>query len=220
MRYIFLFFIFLGSLSAFTLKFNKAFYRYVEPKTITVQIIITAKDRSEKKLLDLLKNYSVYIKNFKELTIEGGKYTIHPVYSYENGKRYKDGYSANMNYKVSSTNEDDISSFIYQLEKKKQHTMNIDIQISDINWYLDQSQRSREIELLRDSAILWSINYTDTLSKKLSKKCTIKTINFNNPTPYEPIPMLRSAATVESAPTPIKREQKVDLMESLELECN
>ena len=82
MRYIFLLFIYLGSLSAFTLKFNKEFHKYLQPKIITVMISITAKDSSEKKLLDLLKSYTFYIKNFKELTIDGGKYTIHPVYSY------------------------------------------------------------------------------------------------------------------------------------------
>ena len=125
-----------------------------------------------------------------------------------------------MNYKISSINENDLSSFIYQLEKKKQESKNIDILISNIYWHVDESQKSSEIESLRDSAILWSIDYANSLSKKLDKNCSIKTINFNNSTPFDPVPVLRSATTVDMAPTPINSEQKIELLESLELECN
>jgi len=219
MRYLFLFFVFLGSVHSFTLKFSKDFTLFIEPDRLSVDLIINVHANNEKRVLDILNKYSDFINNLKEVQKEGGKYSIQPLYKYNNGNRYKDGYMAVMRYKVYSKDQNDLRSFIYKIEEKKEFSKNIDIKISDISWTISQKFRVDKTESLRNSSIKWAINYAKELGSDINSSCRLKNITFNSNNFHQPMPMLRDMSMKRIAPAPIKKDLNIHLIENIEVEC-
>ena len=224
MKFILIFFLVLNTAYSFTLKFDKNFEIDLMPDLLSSNISISVTAPSEKNVLEILSNYSEFIKGFKELEIKGGRYTIFPNYHFDKGRRFKNGYRGNMNYSISSPNPNDLTSFLYKLEKKNQYKNNVDISIQSINWKLSQKESISHYDDLRLSAIKWSINYANDLSTQLNKNCQIKVINIF-PTGPSPVPMPmgmeRDYASVrsEAISAPEQTSQKIKLLETLEIDC-
>lgn len=220
MKIIFLFLFVLNTAYSFELKFDKVFELELMPDLLSADISITINDTSEKRVLETLTTYSDFIKGFKEVDIKGGQYTVFPNYRFEKGRRYSNGYRGNMNYTISSPNPNDLTAFLYKLEKKNQFKHNVDISIQSIHWKLSDKQSTNHYDELRLSAIKWSINYANTLSSQLAKSCEIKVVNIF-PSGSSPMPMARDYATVrsESIAAPEQNFQKIKLLETLEIDC-
>ena len=218
MRILLIMTFFYMSLFSMDIEFTRQFKKSFKPKWLGVNIAINVKKSKESDILELLNRYSKYINGFKELSIKGGKYTIIPNINYKNNHSYKDGYSGLINFNISSKNSDDISSFIYKIQSQK-NDKDVDISISDIYWFSKEGETKNIYDDLRFSAIEWGLKYNKNLSQKLNKKCTIKSVIFNQNN--YPTPMLRMSRTValDAAPTPSQDQKSFSISPRFSIEC-
>ena len=207
------------SLFSMTLDFSKSFYIEIKPDTLQANISIKVVEKSEIDVTQTLGKYSTFINKTDDIEKKGGNYTVYPKYSYENNRRYKNGYIGNMNYTISSKDSDKLNNFLKKLYTQKSKE-SVDISTSSLSWVMSKKQKENKIDALRLDAMLWGNSYAKTLSDSLSKKCTLTQVSFSKNSDYYPTPMMREMSMDKSsAPTPTQDMQKIRVNPTFKLEC-
>lgn len=207
------------SLFSMTLDFSKSFYIEIKPDTLQANISIKVIEKSEIDVTHTLGKYSTFINKTDNIEKKGGNYTVYPKYSYENNRRYKNGYIGNMNYMVSSKDADKLNSFLEKLYSQKSKE-SVNISTSSLSWIMSEKQKENKTDALRLDAMLWGNSYAKTLSDSLSKKCTLTQLSFSKNNDYYPTPMMREMSMDKSAaPTPTQDMQKITVNPTFKLEC-
>jgi uncharacterized protein YggE len=208
------------SLPAYTINFDKSFEIALKPDTLTTDITITTQKPLEKEVLQKLTSFSTFISGYKEVEKKGGTYSIYPEYRYENNRRFKNGYKGTMHYQISTSNPDDLNSFIANLHDKKKD-FDVDISLSSVSWQLSPKQKEGQLDKLRLDAILWINHYAKTLSSNIPATCNVSKISLSAPSFDYPRPVMMEAKglAADIAPTPEQDEQKISIHPHFELEC-
>lgn len=213
------------SMFGLTINFTKTFENQIKPDTLQAQVNITVKAQSEKDVAGKLGFFSSFIDDIKDVEKKGGNYNVYPEYQYENNKRYLNGYAGNMNYQIRSKYSDKLNSFLSSLYNQKSDN-SVNISTSSVSWIMSDIQKTGKVDALRLDAIIWSDSYAKSLSKSLSKECTVNKIVFDQVNHYYPTPrMMRDKAmtvaetTITASPVPTQDLQKISVNPAIELIC-
>ena len=215
----------LFSLEASEITFTKKFEKKVSPETLTLNFSINANMPNEKAVIKKLNFFYENLIKESKLKIEGGSFNVYPNYRYVNNKRVLDGYRGTVSYVVKSKDKEVIDDFLEEVYSLK-HDSRVSISVGNIRWIVDREQHSAISDSLREDAIIWSYTYANTLSAKLSKECTLLTLNINAPH-YQPRPPVRAMMAKNSAmipdesfaPTPQQTDTPFSINPTFVLEC-
>jgi uncharacterized protein YggE len=204
-----------------TINFSKSFDVEIKPDTLEANINITAKNKTEKEVVEALGKLSSFIDNDIDIEKKGGSYNVYPEYKYENNHRYKSGYVGNMQYNISSKDADKLNNFLTSLYGQKINNSE-EISVNSVRWVMSKEQKNGKIDKLRLDAIIWANGYAKSLSNSLSQSCKVKSVSFSQTDHYYPQPLMRAnyeAIADKSAPTPTQDKQKLSLTPTITLEC-
>ncbi len=211
-----------SSLSAYEISLNKRFTTSVAPKKLGISVSVNVKDKDLNSVLNLLTEYSDFIKSFKELEIDGGNFNTNPEYKYFNNKREKVGYRGNLYFRIKSKNDSKLKEFVSMLSAKNTQN-NVDLSISSSSWQVTPKDIESKKDELRFEAISWANSYAKKLSSKLSTECKVKSIDFSGYSyPKPQIVYARAEVMSDKStkmPTPTKKGQKFSLNPHIKFEC-
>jgi uncharacterized protein YggE len=208
-----------STLFSYEITMTKEFVKELKPNSLSVLVNISTIQKSAKDALDKLNGYSQFIKSFKDLTIKGGTFNTHPEYRYYNSKREMIGYRANINYQVSSNDEEKLKDFITMLTAKNSEK-DIALSIGSGSWRVDEDSIKQMQDELKFKALEWADNYAVKLSDKTGKNCKIKSVDFSGGRYSPPIVYAKSrVASDKGVPMPQKSLQKIKIDTKLKFEC-
>ncbi len=210
------------SLSALTINFSKEFETEIKPDTLQASVSIVEKLSTQDAVVNALARITNYLDTWEDIEKKGGNYSVRPNYTYENNKRYKDGYSGSIYYTFSSKDSKKLNKFLSNLYSFKA-PKGEEISLNNINWIMSKEQKTGKVDALRLDAIKWSRVYAKSLSKDLSSKCSVKSVIFTPINYFQPQPMIREEMVAMDkaymAPTPTQDKQKMSVNPTITIEC-
>lgn len=210
----------LGSfLFGFEISMSKEFVKELTPDKLGIEVRISAVRKNLNDVLNVLSDYSMFVKSFKDLKIRGGEFNTHPKYRYSNNKSKMVGYTGMMFFNIDSKDEEKLKNFITMLTAKDSDN-SVELSISSKSWYLSSDDIKKEQDELRFEAINWAEEYSKKLSSKTMKECKVKSIDFDR-NDYTPPIVYRETkvASDESIAMPKKNLQKISLYAKFKFEC-
>ncbi len=211
-----------STLSAYDISLNKRFTSTVAPKKLGINVSINIRDKDLNSVLNLLTEYSDFIKSFKGLEIDGGNFNTNPEYKYYKNKREKVGYRGSVYFQIKSKDDSKLKEFVSMLSAKNTAN-NVDLSISSSSWQVTPKDVASKKDELRFEAINWANSYAKKLSAKLLTECKLKNIDFSEfqytspPIMYARDEGMSSKST--NMPVPTKKGQKFSLNPHIKFEC-
>jgi predicted secreted protein len=211
---------------SYEINFNKTFSKVVNPDLLTTQINISVEKKDESKVNSEIEKFNDFIKSVKDVKLKDGSFTLSPKYKYFENKQQFLGYIGNIRYTAESSSAKDLNEFMDKLIsiKEKANSDETKLNISNVSWKVSDELRNKSFDELRLETIVWIEDYTNGLSKKVGKECSVKKINFNEmnyiDVPYARAEMAYSAMAKTSADmTPMSSEKNITINPNFELEC-
>lgn len=210
---------------SYEINFNKTFSKIVNPDLLTTQINISVEKKDENKVNVEIEKFNNFLKENKSVILKNGSFTLSPKYKYYENKQEFVGYVGNLRYTAESGNAKELNTFMDQLisVKDKIKSDDIKLDISNVSWEISNELQNKTYDNLRLDSIIWIESYSDSLSKKISKKCEVTKINVNESTGnimYARSEMAyASKVKVLADVAPINSEQSITVSPNFVLEC-
>jgi hypothetical protein len=212
--------------NVFYLTKNKTFISKVDTNKMTMSFRLNSKGTVQKEAF-LEQEFSKAINAAKATKLcKGGRYSINPNYSWNNGKRYFEGFNGNVSFKCSFSNEKE-EQRINRLKERFSNLRYVKLSQGVIQNKLEVEKIEETKELLEKESITYGLNYAHNLSIKTDMKCSINNISFDNASFNRPVPMYSRAMDVvseglnlnSSIAKPIKEPESVKLTTNFKFKC-
>lgn len=213
-----------SSLFSFEVNFNKSFSKVVSPDLLTTFVTVNVEKKDERAINNEIEKFNDFIKDTDLIKAKDGRYTLSPKYKYINNKQVFVAYVGSLRYKVESSNATNINSFIDELIsiKNRIDSSDIKLNISNVTWQIGDELYNKSVDDLRFDIISWIENYSNVLSRKISKNCVVSKINinsYNRPNIHYGREVALASAKVVSDVTPANSDEEITLNPNFVLEC-
>lgn len=162
----------------FELNFTKEFSKVLMPDELTTQIKVVVQNEEEKEVISSLNQYNKFLKKYDEIDKSNVSMAITPKYTYKNGQSIFMGYNGVLNYTISSKESSKIKEFLENFYSIKEESTT-SILMPTLQWKINDKLYEQALDQLRLDAITWGNHYSQELSTKINKSCSLKNITVN-----------------------------------------
>lgn len=207
---------------SFELEFSKKFEHELPKDTLTTNIKISIKDKTEIKVGERLDIFNQKIKSYDKVEKSFGNLSIRPRYRNALNTPKVKGYIGELKYRINSRKARYMNEFITEVTKLKRNRDTV-VSVSNLAWSVRDDTYNVTFDLLRLDAINWINNYSKNLSRDLGKNCIIKNIkidkqqqlmNLNTSKVYS-----SETAVTKTIPIPQSSLEKIIIFSDYTLEC-
>jgi predicted secreted protein len=166
-----------GSVFGYDVILQKTFTKKITPDQLVVNLNFSAEGKSLEEVLAKLENLKNKVSQRKEvLAVEKGFQTS-PLTFYKNSKKQQEGYKGSLRYRVSSSNEEALQSFIKNITPLEKE--GVGIMLSSGVWQVSAKTKDDVKSELELSAIKWAKEKAKTLSESLDDRCKLEAVSFS-----------------------------------------
>lgn len=162
----------------FELNFTKEFSKELIPDELTTNIKVVVQNEEEKEVISSLNQYNKFIKKYDEIDKSNVSMAITPKYTYKNGQSIFMGYNGILNYTISSKESSKIKEFLENFYSIKEENTT-SLLMPTLQWKINDKLYEKALDQLRLDAIMWGNTYSQELSTKMNKRCSLKNITVN-----------------------------------------
>lgn len=207
---------------SYELEFSKKFEHDLPKDTLSTNIKISIKDKTEIKVGERLDIFNQKIKSYDKVERKFDDLTIKPRYRHALNTPKVRGYIGELKYMINSRKARYMNEFILEMTKLKRNRDTV-VSISNLAWSVKKDSYNVIFDLLRLEAITWVTNYSKNLSKDLGKECSIKSIKIDK---QQQLMKLKAekvysseTAVTKSIPIPQSSLEKIIIFADYTLEC-
>lgn len=162
----------------FELNFTKEFSKELIPDELTTNIKVVVQNEEEKEVISSLNQYNKFLKKYDEIDKSNVSMAITPKYTYKNGQSIFMGYNGILNYTISSKESSKIKEFLENFYSIKEENTT-SLLMPTLQWKINDKLYEKALDQLRLDAIMWGNTYSQELSTKMNKRCSLKNITVN-----------------------------------------
>lgn len=215
---------------SYEVNLNKSFTKSVKADVLSTNITFTVEKQDEKSINIEIEKFNNLLKNKKNITIKNTNYNLIPKYEYIENKQHFRGYIGETRFYVSSKNDKAVNKFINEIinYKNKNDSNDLKVNISNLSWDFSNKLKENMTNELRVESLIWITEYSKDLSKKLSKKCELKSVNIFEEAFFpmartkmysSPIMLSDNEDMNISNITPLNNEQDIKVDSNFTMEC-
>jgi hypothetical protein len=193
----------------------------VMPDVYTIYVSIVVKDKKEKDVINTLGKIDRSIRNLN-VDYVGGNYNLSKNCYYDENKQICEGFIGYSYYKFNLKEVENQVNILETFSSLKKEFKNMYFQIEGSEWILSKHLRDRIEDSLKISIIDRINNFSEQISKKINKKCILKTITYKQDY-YFPYYKRKYGSFEEAeaftAPSPKSEEITISVEANIKLAC-
>lgn len=189
--------------------------------TLTINVIAT----KEAEVINILGSIDKSIRSFN-LKYSGGSYSVYKNCWWEKDRRKCHGYKGDMSYSFELKEAKEQNKILEAMDSfKEQFVEKMNYTVSNPQWLISEKKAKAEENELKIQVIDSAKEFAKKASEKLSKICSITSINYDVRRPYlwESPVLMKSAPVMEKAvieaPEPKKEEKSLSVRATVGFIC-